>query len=99
MPEMHFVVRWPDQSEARCYSPSRVVREYLEVGRSYSIEEFLRRSREMLAVASDRVRARYGFGCTSALEQLGDIEARASRYDASASVTVVRFEPREQEGP
>jgi uncharacterized repeat protein (TIGR04042 family) len=92
MPEMHFVVRWPDQSEVRCYSPSRVVREYLEVGRSYSIEEFLLRSREMLAIASDRVRAKYGFGCSSAMDQLGAIEARASHYDASASVTVVRFE-------
>jgi uncharacterized repeat protein (TIGR04042 family) len=93
MPEMHFVVRWPDQSEVRCYSPSRVVRQYLEVGSSYSIEEFLRRSREMLALASERVRTKYGFGCTSAMEQLNDIEARASRYEGAASITVVRFEP------
>jgi uncharacterized repeat protein (TIGR04042 family) len=92
MPETYFFVRWPDQSEVRCYSPSRVVRQYLEVGRSYSVEEFLRRSREMLSLASERVRARYGFGCSSAMDQLDDIEARASHYDASASVTVVRFE-------
>jgi uncharacterized repeat protein (TIGR04042 family) len=32
MPEMHFVVRWPDGAEMRCYSPSLVVREHLEVG-------------------------------------------------------------------
>jgi uncharacterized repeat protein (TIGR04042 family) len=93
MPEMHFVVRWPDRSEVRCYSPSRVVRDYLEVGRSYSVEDFVRRSREMLAHASERVRARYGYGCASAMGQLSDIEARASQYEASASVTVVRFEP------
>jgi uncharacterized repeat protein (TIGR04042 family) len=93
MPEMHFVVRWPDQSEVRCYSPSRVVREYLEVGRSYSVAEFLGRSRDMLAIASDRVRNKYGFGCTAAMDQLDDIEARASNFDASASVTIVRFEP------
>ena len=92
MPEMHFVVRWPDQIEVRCYSPSRVVRQYLEVGHSYPIDEFLRRSREMLAIASERVKAKYGFGCTAAMDQLGDIEARASRYEATASVTVVRFE-------
>ena len=35
MPEMHFVVRWPDGDQSRCYSPSLVVRDYLEVGRTY----------------------------------------------------------------
>jgi uncharacterized repeat protein (TIGR04042 family) len=97
MPEVHFVVRWPDEGEVRCYSPSSVVREYLEAGRTYSIDEFLRRSREMLAIASERVRAKYGFGCTAATDQLGEIEARAKRFDTSASVTVVRFEPPEGE--
>ena len=32
MPEMHFLVRWPDGKEQRCYSPSLIVRDHLEVG-------------------------------------------------------------------
>jgi uncharacterized repeat protein (TIGR04042 family) len=92
MPEMHFVVRWPDSSEHRCYSPSLVIRDYLEVGRSYPLGEFLARSREMLTIASERVNAKFGFYCTAAADQLREIESRASQYDGRGAVTVVRFE-------
>ena len=92
MPEMHFVVRWPDGGESRCYSPSLVVRDYLEVGRSYPLADFLDRSRTMLNIGSERVRARYGYACSGALDQLAEIEARAAGVDAAASVTVLAFE-------
>jgi uncharacterized repeat protein (TIGR04042 family) len=92
MPEMHFVVRWPDSSELRCYSPSLVVRDFVEVGRSYPVDEFLRRSREMLTIASERVKAKYGFYCTAAMDQLDQIERHASRYEGTSVITIVRFE-------
>jgi uncharacterized repeat protein (TIGR04042 family) len=92
MPEMHFIVRWPDRSELRCYSPSLVVRDFLQVGGSYPVEEFVRRSREMLTIASERVKAKYGFYCTAAMDQLQQIEENASRYAAASAVTIVRFE-------
>jgi uncharacterized repeat protein (TIGR04042 family) len=92
MPEMHFVVRWPDGAEMRCYSPSLVVREYLEVGRSYALADFVERSRTMLNIGSDRVKAKYGFICTGALDQLAAIEERAASGDPLAPVTVVAFE-------
>ncbi len=92
MPEMHFRVRWPDGSESRCYSPSLVVREHLEVGRSYAVSEFVDRSRTMLSIASDRVRAKYGFACSAAMDQLAAIERRASAHAAGAEVLVVAFE-------
>ncbi|HVZ88788.1 MAG TPA: MSMEG_0570 family nitrogen starvation response protein [Polyangia bacterium] len=92
MPEMHFIVRWPDGGESRCYSPSLVVRDYLEVGRSYPLADFLDRSRTMLNIGSERVRARYGYACSGALDQLAEIEARATGVDAAAPVTVLAFE-------
>jgi len=92
MPEMHFVVRWPDGSEMRCYSPSLVVREHLEVGRSYTVADFLARSRTALQIGSERVKAKYGFYCTAAMEQLAEIEARAAGDDPGAVVAVVGFE-------
>jgi uncharacterized repeat protein (TIGR04042 family) len=92
MPEMHFVVQWPDRSELRCYSPSLVVRDYLETGKGYSVEDFLRRSREMLTIASERVKAKYGYYCTAAMDQLEEIERRASGFEPSGTVTVVRFD-------
>lgn len=103
MPEIHFVVRWPDDSVTACYSPSFVVREYFVVGRRYAIGEFLDRSREALGVASQRVRARHGFSCTRAAAQLASIEAKVRAFerertdDADApepfEVTVEAFVP------
>jgi uncharacterized repeat protein (TIGR04042 family) len=92
MPEMHFFVRWPDGAEARCYSPSTVVRQYLEVGRSYPLGEFMARSRTMLAIGSERVRAKYGYACSGALDQLQALEARASDFAPDQPVTVTAFE-------
>lgn len=92
MPEMHFVVRWPDGGEMRCYSPSLVVREYLEVGRAYSLGDFLTRSRTMLHIGSERVRAKYGYACSAALDQLAAIEERAAASAEAGTVTVVAFE-------
>ncbi|HSS40551.1 MAG TPA: MSMEG_0570 family nitrogen starvation response protein, partial [Polyangia bacterium] len=63
MPAMHFVVRWPDGGETRCYSPSLIVREYLQVGGTYTLPEFMQRSRTMLNIGSERVRAKFGYAC------------------------------------
>jgi len=94
MPVMHFHVRWPDASESRCYSPSLVVRDYLEPGRGYALPDFLQRTREALAIASERVRAKYGFTCSQALDQLAEIETIAGRFhgDPDAQVQVLRFD-------
>ncbi len=92
MPEMHFLVRWPDGKEQTCYSPSLVAREHLEVGRSYAVSGFVERSRTLLTIAAERVRAKYGAYCSAALDQLAQIEARAADYDSAAPVRVVGFE-------
>ncbi|GAP36272.1 MSMEG_0570 family nitrogen starvation response protein [Piscinibacter sakaiensis] len=92
MPAMHFTLRWPDASESRCYSPSLVIRDYFEPGASYPLPDFLRRSREALQIASERVRAKYGFACSMALDELARIEARAADFPPQARVAVVAFE-------
>jgi uncharacterized repeat protein (TIGR04042 family) len=55
MPEMWFVVRWPDGSSETCYSPSLVIKEHFSEGGVYGVEDFLDRSRTALRIASDRV--------------------------------------------
>ena len=94
MPVMHFRIRWPDASETRCYSPSSVVQDFLAPGRRYALDDFLQRSREALAMASERVRAKYGFACSQAMDQLAEIEHTAARFAdaANAEVTVVAFD-------
>jgi uncharacterized repeat protein (TIGR04042 family) len=95
MPEMHFTIRWPDGEEARCYSPSLIVREYLEVGREYPIDEFVGKTREMLGIASERVKAKYGYYCSAAMDQLSTIEARAGGFSNTALVRVLGFESKD----
>ncbi len=94
MPELHFTVRWPDGSLERCYSPSRSVKEYLAPGQSYPLTDFLDRTTSALELASERVRYRYGFACSSAAQQLEAIERRAEPFacDAGARVTVMGFD-------
>lgn len=94
MPEMRFHIRWPDGSRECCYSPSLVVKEYLALGQNYPLADFLVRSRTALIIASDRVKARYGFACPRATAQLARIETHASHFAevADPSVIVESFE-------
>lgn len=91
MPEMYFRVRWPDGREQECYSPSLVIKELLGSGQSYPVFEFMERSRAALRIAAERVRAKYGFYCSAAVDQLVQLEEAAGTYDAQAPVLVVAF--------
>jgi uncharacterized repeat protein (TIGR04042 family) len=94
MPEMRFQVQWPDQTISDCYSPSLVIKDFFNVGQRYEIADFVNRSREALNIASERVKQKYGFYCTSAMAQLAEIEQRAAHFDhvAQAMVTIVKFQ-------
>jgi uncharacterized repeat protein (TIGR04042 family) len=91
MPEVLFTVRWPDDSISNCYSPSTVVHDFLQAGERYALADFMTRSRAALNLASDRVRLKYGYACSSAMDQLNQLEARALSFQshAGAAVTVV----------
>lgn len=91
MPEMRFKVLWPDHTESLCYSPSLVIKDFLQPGQSYPLHEFVNRSREALNIASERVRQKYGYTCSSAMSQLADIEATAARFaDANDPQVLVK---------
>jgi putative flavoprotein involved in K+ transport len=94
MPEMHFRVKWPSGKVEDCYSPSYVIEDYLEAGKSYPVEDFVRRARSALTIASERVLAKYGFECSSALDQLRVIEQTSSALpleQRSGTVSVLSF--------
>lgn len=94
MPEMRFTIRWPDGQSEACYSPSLVIKDHLEPGCSYRLDEFRERSRTALGIASERVHAKYGFACSRALGQIERIEAGCRRFagQADAEVGVVSFQ-------
>jgi uncharacterized repeat protein (TIGR04042 family) len=94
MPEIHFRIRWPDQSETRCYSPSTAIMQFLTADRSYPLSEFLGLSRKALEHGSERVRQKYGYGCAQAQLQIEEIERLAVRFidTPAACVSVMDFE-------
>ena len=98
MPEMHFLVRFPDGRTVDCYSPSYVIEDYLREGECYAVPDFLERTRTALNIASERVRERYGFSCSSALDQLAAIERTVSALSPelrTAPVQVLEFKKHE----
>jgi len=80
MPEMRFSIRWPDGTPEHCYSPSLVIKDFFAPGETYPLDDFVARSRTALNIASERVKAKYGFVCTSAMDQLGRIETAAKAF-------------------
>jgi putative flavoprotein involved in K+ transport len=90
MPEVEFTVRWPDGREQRCISPSRSIEQAVVAGGRYPVAEFLRRTRAGLEQGNARLRSMRGFGCSSASELIGDLEAAAAPLDAGAVVGVER---------
>jgi uncharacterized repeat protein (TIGR04042 family) len=90
---MHFRIQWPDRSEAVCYSPSTVIGEFFTAGVDYPLDDFMKRAREALGLASERVRQKYGFACSSAMDQLERIEREAERFadHPGATVKVIGF--------
>ena len=90
MPEMHFKVQWPNGTTEDCYSPSWVIEEHLSAGSNYSVSGFVERTSLALNIASDRVRQKYGFACSSALDQLAAIQATASALSPSERSSEVR---------
>ena len=80
MPEVRFQIVWPDESQDSCYSPSLIVKDYFAADTEYDLVDFVERSRTALNIASDRVKAKYGFPCGLALGQLQEIEAKAAKF-------------------
>ena len=93
MPEMTFTVRWPDGRVLDHYSPSLVVHDHLAEGATYDVAEFRERSATALGEASERVRERFGFTCSSAAESLHGIDRLAASYPSDGVVTVLRLHP------
>jgi uncharacterized repeat protein (TIGR04042 family) len=58
-------------------------------GEEMRLAEFVQRSRKALAEASERVRAKFGFGCSSAVAQLSEIEHWSQDYAQDAVIRIV----------
>lgn len=93
MPEMFFKIRWPDATESDNYSPSLVILDYFAPGDDLDIAEFLEKIRAAMTIASERVKAKYGFACSRAHGTLTTIENRAKPFIAApnARIKILEF--------
>ena len=91
MPEVYFTVLLPDGTQQQCYSPSTVVCSYFRQGEEMSVTDFVLRSRIALNEASERVRAKYGFSCSSAASQLAEIEHFTSTQPEKGRVRILNI--------
>ena len=89
MPEVLFTIQLPDDSIRECYSPSTVIRDYFHSRETLPLAEFRRRSRLAYAEASERVRAKYGFSCSSASAQLSEIESWLQPFGEDAVIQIL----------
>jgi uncharacterized repeat protein (TIGR04042 family) len=95
MPEMYFRLRWPNSEVTNHYSPSLVIKEYVAPGQELELTELLERMKTALTIASDRVKAKYGFACSRAHGSLAEIEREATTFlsQRDARVIVLEFSP------
>ncbi|MDY6798967.1 MAG: MSMEG_0570 family nitrogen starvation response protein [Pseudomonadota bacterium] len=81
MPAINFCVRWPDGTEDICYSPSTVVREHFSAGQTMPLDEFVTTAEQALNAASKRVEQKFGYFCSSAMDQFSSIKLKAARFE------------------
>ncbi|MDH1707260.1 MSMEG_0570 family nitrogen starvation response protein [Acinetobacter johnsonii] len=74
MPSVNFTVKWPNGEVNQYYSPSSIIYDYLRVGQVYSLRDFVTQVENGLEQASERVRLRYGFACSAAMDNLASIK-------------------------
>lgn len=70
MPEVYLPIEWPDKTTDRIYSPSTVINTYFKAGDQLSVAEFEVKIAEALTQASQRVKEKFGFECSSAMAEL-----------------------------
>lgn len=90
MPAVYFTVELADGTTHDCYSPSSVIHDHFKTGDAMPMDEFIIRSRIAMEAASDRVKQVYGYGCSSAMDQLSEIESWGANYKHDSPVKVLK---------
>ncbi|WP_010179480.1 MSMEG_0570 family nitrogen starvation response protein [Aquimarina agarilytica] len=89
MPVTYVNIEWPDNKTDQVYSPSSIVEDYFSSGQEITVEEFLSTCNTALNEASERVRQKYGYACTSAQAESHRINELCQTYEHSKKVKIV----------
>ena len=89
MPVTYVHIEWPDHKVDRVYSPSSVIKDYFKPGEDLLVDVFLAACTKGLNNASERVRQKFGYACTSGMAELQRISNLCQDYDNSKKVKIV----------
>lgn len=89
MPVTYVHIEWPDKEPDQIYSPSSIIENYFTPGNSISVNEFSKSCKDGLGEASERVRQKFGFACTSAQAELHRITEKCKNYTTDTSVKII----------
>lgn len=89
MPVTYIHIELPDQKKDKIYSPSSVIREYFNPGEIHSIDNFLTICSKGLNEASERVRQKFGYACTSAIAESQRMNTVCKNYDTSKKIKII----------
>lgn len=89
MPSVSYCVELPDGARRHCYSPSTIILQHFKAGEEMTMAAFVARSRVALHAASERVVQRFGFACSSAMDQLQEIERWGRAWPPEAPVRII----------
>lgn len=92
MPEVYMQIKWPNKKDDSVYSPSSVLYDYFKAGQTMPVPAFQEKITEALLKASSRVAAKYGYECTSALEEIQRIKDIVEHMaDKTGKVTITQL--------
>ena len=91
MPITYVHIELPDQTKDQIYSPSSVIKEYFNPGEDLTVSKFLTTCNEGLQEASERVRQKFGYACTSAIAESQRIHTLCKNYDSSKKIKIISF--------
>lgn len=89
MPAVNFKIEWPDGEVHNYYSPSTVIRDYLNEGSTYSISLFEKQVFSALEKASQRVQKKYGYACSAAADEMYKIQKKMNELENDTKSNVV----------
>ena len=89
MPVTYVHIEWPGAEKDQVYSPSSVIQNYFKPEEELSITAFSKVCNEGLMEASERVRQKFGYACSSAQMESIRITEKCKSYQQEALVKIL----------
>lgn len=91
MPITYMNIEWPNKKDDQVYSPSSIIKTFFKPQEQLTVKQFKETCTQSLEEASERVRQKFGYACTSAMAEAKRISALCETYDKEDSIKIISF--------